>query len=73
MTDFFDRQVRAETIDRVASGETVIEIALGNDKVRILDLMGQPLAGRRFTPDSTPVYLTASGLTDDEFCNATRD
>lgn len=53
--------------------KTAKEISLGNDKVRILDLMGQPLAGRRFTPDSTPVYVTASGLTDDKFRNAVRD
>jgi hypothetical protein len=35
--------------------------------------MGRPQTIRRFTPSGTPVYLTASGLTDDEFRAALKE
>jgi hypothetical protein len=35
--------------------------------------MGRPMSGRRFTPIGTPAYVTASGLTDDEFRAGLKD
>jgi hypothetical protein len=49
------------------------EITLEGDKVALCDLMGRPQAARRFTPSGTPVYLTADGLTDDEFRAAVKE
>ncbi|HPM79942.1 MAG TPA: carbohydrate binding domain-containing protein [Candidatus Anammoximicrobium sp.] len=57
-----------------ADHETAAQkIALGSDKVSVFDLMGRPMAGGRFTPSSTPVYVTTDGLTDDEFWGAVKD
>lgn len=49
------------------------EITLGNDKVRLFDLMGRPMAGRRFSPSGTPLYIMSDGLNDDEFHAAVKD
>jgi len=47
--------------------DAVQAIELANDKIAVGDLMGRPQTVRRLTPSGTPMYLTASGLTDDEF------
>lgn len=55
--------------DRDDAGQ---KVELASDKVAVWDLMGRPQTARRFTPSGTPKYLTASGLTDDEFQAAIR-
>jgi lysophospholipase L1-like esterase len=52
----------------------VASIRVQQSKIAILDLMGRPQNSgekiREFTPNGTPVYLTADGLSDEAFATA---
>ena len=43
------------------------KIALADDKLQLWDLMGRPQKARAFTPDGTPVYVVAEGISDEAF------
>ena len=52
------------------SGAKPKPIQLTNAKLELWDLMGRPQQGRAFTPDGTPVYAVATGLSDAAFAGA---
>ena len=45
-------------------------ILLTNEKLVLQDLMARPQPVRQFTPNGTPVYITADGLTNETFAAA---
>ncbi len=47
-------------------------VRLANDKLELWDLMGRPQKARAFTPDGTPVYVVADGLTAEAFAAGLR-
>ncbi len=42
-------------------------VRLLDEKLRLVDLMGRPLAARQFTPDGTPVYVVGEGVAAEAF------
>ena len=45
-------------------------IHLTNDNLKLQDMMARPQASREFTPNGTPIYITADGLTNETFAAA---